>query len=139
LLEVLPAWYEGALPARPQNEEGATYTELLTKDSGNIDWALSAKDLERRVRAFVPWPVAFSTWSGGVLRIFAAEALPASDDGLYPLGAVVHVSGDGIEVQTGDGRLSLCEVQPAGGKRMPAADFVRGRPEIRESRFSAEP
>jgi len=136
LLEVLPAWYVGALSAWPQDEGEATYSELLTKDSGNIDWTLPAEDLERRVRAFVPWPVAFGTWPGGVLRVFAAQALPDSGGARLAPGTVVDVAGNGIEVQSGEGRLLLQEVQPAGGKRMMAREFVRGRPEISRSRFS---
>jgi methionyl-tRNA formyltransferase len=136
LLDVLPAWYVGDLITRPQNESEATYTELLTKESGAIDWSLPARDLERRVRAFVPWPVAFGTWSGGPLRVFAARALPDSPMVGHLPGNVVDVTEDEIKVQTGEGILSLLEVQPPGSRRMSAGDFARGRPEIQGSHFS---
>ena len=126
----------GELSARPQEEAKATYTELLTKESGAIDWSLPATEIERRVRAFIPWPVAFATWKGGTLRVFAAQTVPGSDAPTETPGTVLDASGDAIEVQTGEGRLSLVEVQPAGGRRMSAGDFARGRPEIRDARFS---
>lgn len=135
LLEVLPDWYSGQIVARPQDESLATYTELLTKESGVIDWTSSAEDIARRVRAFYPWPVAFTDWKAQPLRVFRAAALPGLPDDSYPPRTVVGTTDDSIQVQTGRGVLALLEVQPPGGRRMSAGDFARGRPDIRQAHF----
>lgn len=127
LVESLPAWMEGALVAVPQDEAAATYTKMLTKEMGWIEWTKPAAQLEREVRAFQPWPVAHTTL-GGALRVFAAVVDDAF--GGRPAGTVIGLGNEGVSIQTGAGILVLTEVQPAGRNRMMAADFARGHPEI---------
>ena len=131
------AWYARELAARPQNENDATYTELLTKESGALDWSMGSVDLERRVRALIPWPVAFTMWKDASVRVFRALALPDAPDSPLPPGSVLAVTDDAVMVQTGKGQLALLEVQAAGGRRMSAAEFARGRPGISSARFSS--
>ncbi len=133
LLGTLPAWLAGELSPRPQDESAATYTQLLTKEQGRLDWAKPAELLEREIRAFVPWPVAYTPWAEGVLRIFRATLI--SDRGTPDdrPGSIVRLEPNGIVVATGSGLLSLLEVQPQGGRRMAAAEFVRGHPAIRSA------
>src|SRR5436190_14528896 len=79
ITESLLPWYEGALPAVPQDEALVTYAPQLRREDALLDWSLPAVELWRRVRAFNPWPVAFTTWRDEELR--ALEASPLAGDG----------------------------------------------------------
>lgn len=123
LRETLPRWAAGKLTPTPQPEEGVTYTRLVRKEDGHIDWSRPAAAIERAVRAYQPWPTAFTLWKGEPLKVLKAMALP----GTGVPGAVVAVPG-GVAVTTGEGVLRLDEVQPAGRRPMPGKAFVNGAP-----------
>lgn len=110
----------------PQPVEGVTYAAKLDKSEAILDWALPAPDLARRVRAFDPWPVAETTLDGRQLRVWAARPLEAAAADAPP-GTVLRAGEAGIEVACGQGLLNLDRVQLAGGKPLPAGEFVRGR------------
>lgn len=132
LVEALDLLARGAAPRRPQDHSRATYAPKVTKADGRIDWRRPARAIVNHVRAMHPWPCAFTTWSGGVLRVWrAAEAGPAAANAAPPAapvvpGTVLASGEDGIVVAAGEGTVRLVEVQPAGGRRMPAAAFARG-------------
>jgi methionyl-tRNA formyltransferase len=107
-------------PAVPQPAEGATHAPKLARADGRLDFAQDAAALDRRVRAFDPWPGTFCLLRGMPLKVLAAE--PA--EGAGPPGAVLH----GLTVACGSGALRLLRVQLAGGRAMDAADFLRGHP-----------
>jgi methionyl-tRNA formyltransferase len=131
LLEAsLGPWIGGALEARSQDERGATFTRPLTRADGRLDPARSAVDLERQVRAFQPWPGSFVDTPVGRIVVWSASVAD---------GGVGAGSFDALGLVTGDGRLALHDVQPAGGKRMPWGEFVRGRPSIVGSRVLPGP
>jgi methionyl-tRNA formyltransferase len=132
LVESLPGWLDTIIQARPQEEEDATYTQLLSKEMAAVQWSKPARQLRREVRAFIPWPVSHSVWPGGVLRIFASDFLAGDTAGAIP-GQVVGLEPNGIIVQTGQDRLVLREVQAENARRMSAAEFVRGHPTIRHA------
>lgn len=123
LIEVLPKWFASSIMPAPQKDEDATYTKMLRKSDGELDWRLSAIELWRRVRAFYPWPVGYTKYSGKILRIF--EALPLSRQ-LDKLGRVVDLGCGDVGVQTGDGVLKLAKVQLEGKNEMGISEFVRG-------------
>ena len=136
LEEALDAWRAGRLRARDQDESRVTLAPLVHKEDGRIDWTLSAAEIERATRALSPWPGAFTAHGGAALRIWKAAIAEPSSPGsagasvagrpaLAP-GTVVGVDRSGVMVATGAGVLRLLEVQAAGKKRMPAADFARG-------------
>lgn len=112
----------------PQPEEGVTYARRINKAEARIDWLEPAVAIARRVRAWNPWPVAETQLDGQQLRCFASEPLGAGPpaDGAVP-GQILGTDAQGIEVQTGAGRLRLREVQAPGRQRVPAADFARSR------------
>lgn len=124
LMETLPAWFSRAITPRPQRDEAATYTRMISKRDGEIDWSLSAVDLWRRVRAYYPWPSAFTSWSGRSIRIVAASPQSGRID---TPGRVLELGGGGVGVQAGEGILKLARVQIEGRKEMEIKEFVRGQ------------
>ncbi len=116
----------GLLPLA-QPEDGVTYAHKIDKAEGLIDWRLPAELIERRVRAFDPFPGTSTTSPAGVVKLWRAS-VAASRDGAMP-GSVLQVDGDGITVACGEGALCLRELQRAGGKRLPAREFLQGQPD----------
>ena len=117
----------GGLSPTPQPAEGISYAHKIEKAEALLDWSLDAQTLARRVRAFNPFPGAVTSWQGESLKVWAASAegdQPAGAD--CPAGSVRSADADGVRVQTGAGLLRLTELQRAGGKRLPVADFLRG-------------
>jgi methionyl-tRNA formyltransferase len=116
-------------PAEPQAEPGATYAHKLEKAEAMLDWNEGASLLERKVRAFNPWPVAEARLAGETVRIWKALAMPAAP--ARTPGSILAAGRDGIDVACADGALRLLEVQRAGGRRIAAADLVNARPELK--------
>ena len=126
LISTLPCYLDGKLEPRPQDDNGATTCRLLKKEHARIDWTQSAEHIERMVRAYDPWPGAFTTWSGQNLKIGAARVAAQIAGGDAEPGQVV-IRDDDVAVGTGSGFLALEQVQLAGKKMMRIKDFLRGR------------
>jgi len=126
LREALTLWKQEQLAARPQNEAEATSAPIIKKEDGRIDWSLSAITIERRVRAFNPWPSAYTTFAGKLLKICKARPEPQPPRFHAPPGAVTEVSPVHLLVATGDQQLSLLEVQLEGKRRLSIEEFLRG-------------
>jgi methionyl-tRNA formyltransferase len=133
LMEVLPAWLEGSLSPAPQDASQATYAPALRKEDGRVDWGLPAEDVWRRVRAFAPWPGAFTYLDGQPLRLLDTWPLAVEDEG-QPAGTVVPCplgaappEQAGFAVVTGRGLLAIMRLQLAGRRALPATDFLRGQ------------
>jgi len=109
-----------------QDDHLATYARKLEKSEAEIDWARPAAELERRIRAFDPWPVAWCDWHGERLRVWRAAVVDCVT--AQPPGTVVASNENSFDVATADGCLRLLEVQRPGGRRMPVADYLRARP-----------
>jgi methionyl-tRNA formyltransferase len=116
----------GALPMQAQPAEGITYAHKIEKREAELDWTLPASVLERRVRAFNPFPVASTHIHGETVKVWQAHQGRGSSHPDTPPGTVLEVSDQGITVLAGADGLTLTELQRAGGKRLPAADFLRG-------------
>jgi methionyl-tRNA formyltransferase len=127
LARSVDTWLDGSLTADPQPSDGASLTRPLRRADGRLDPARPAVDLERRVRAFAPWPGTFVEVGGQRLAVLDATVAPAIE-GDEP-GRIV-AAGDDLALATVEGRLVLREVQPAGGGRMAGAAFRRGRRDI---------
>jgi methionyl-tRNA formyltransferase len=112
----------GGLSPQAQPAEGVTYAHKIEKAEATIDWSQPAAAIERRVRAFDPFPGASTALATETIKVWAAHVLP----GQGPVGRVLAVSPQGIDVGTGHGLLRLTELQRAGSKRLPVADFLRG-------------
>ena len=123
LLENLPLLATANWSAEVQPETGACYAAKISKADAEIDWQLPAHVLDRRIRAYNPWPVAFSHWLKDKqrLRIWRAKLLPEIS---AAAGEVVAVDRSGIDVAAASGGLRLTEIQAAGGKRLAAAEYL---------------
>jgi methionyl-tRNA formyltransferase len=124
LARKLPEWIAGEITLQPQDESQATLAPKLNKEDGRLNWSQPAIELDRRVRAFSPWPGTFTTWNGKLVRVLSTQVT-----GNRLQGAVGTVIKDGqdIGVVTGDGILRLLEIQLEGKRAMSAADFARGQ------------
>jgi methionyl-tRNA formyltransferase len=129
LSEILPAYVAGELVPIPQAADGVTIIKRFTKEDGRLDWALPAIDLERRTRAFYPWPGTATTYCGERLEVLSATVVESSEGVVSVPGAVIG-QGQDVAVVTGEGLLVLHQVKPAGRKPMAVADFVRGHPDF---------
>ncbi|MGH7828909.1 MAG: methionyl-tRNA formyltransferase [Candidatus Binatia bacterium] len=124
LLETIRRIKEGSLTPKPQSEEEATSAPMLKKEDGRIDWNEPAETIERRVRAFYPWPSAYTRWNGKLLKIHRAAVI-ATDETPTP-GQVIRADSGGLWIATGRDALSLEEVQLENKKRLAAAEFLKG-------------
>ena len=122
LLETLPAYLAGSLQPQPQDETLATYAPMLQKEAGRLDFHLPAIQLERRVRAFNPWPSAYTFYQEQLLKVHRARAVVG--EGGVP-GTRLVIQGVPAVACT-EGLLVLDEVQPAGKKPMPGRIFLQG-------------
>ncbi len=126
LVNAVDSIAEGKAQFTKQDESGATFTPKLKKEDGRIDWNKPAAEVRDKVRAFYGWPGAFSRLNGRTIKIWAAEPadLPAQK-GIAP-GQIAALDSGGITVACGSGFLRIKELQPEGGKRMKAKDYVLG-------------
>jgi methionyl-tRNA formyltransferase len=123
LREALAQLHAGTLHPQAQVEAQATLAPMIKKDDGRIDWTQPAPHLARVVRAFNPWPSAFTHFDGRLLKLHRAH--PIDTAAAAPPGTVIAMRG-GITVAAGQGALALDEVQLEGRKRLPGAEFARG-------------
>lgn len=124
LSEILPLFFRGEIEAKPQQHAEATYAPNITRQDEQIDWQQTAKQIAQQVRGLHPWPVAVTTWQGKPLKIWWAEV--ADDEFVSRPGRVIQVNEEGIFVATGEGKIKITELQPAGKKRMSVYDFLCG-------------
>ncbi len=119
------------LPAVAQPEAGVTYAAKLDKSEAPLDWRRPAAELDRQIRAFTPFPGTTAVLDGAPLKVWAA--LPRSESGVP--GTVLAADKHGILVACGSGSLLLTELQKAGGKRLPVAQFLAGHGVSAGARF----
>ena len=131
LQEDLPKYVAGEIEPAPQNDSEATHARKITKADGAVDWRQSSIEIERAIRAFTPWPGAFTVLEKlepsiqpEVLKIHRAETA----NGKGAPGEVLHASGPKLLVACGEGALDLIELQRPGSRRLSAPDFLRGCP-----------
>jgi len=121
LIETLPGYLFGEIAPVPQPEQGATYAPMLKKEEGRLDFTRPAEELERRVRAFNPWPGAFMELDGALLKVHRAHVEAGNAQAGERL---VYREQPGVGA--GGGLLILDEVQPAGKKSMSGKSFLAG-------------
>jgi methionyl-tRNA formyltransferase len=133
LLETLPLWINGEITPQPQDAALSSYTHMLRKEDGAIAWREPATLLARKVRAYTPWPGAYTHWRGKLLKIIAAEASDQAPDEATTPGAVYTLQEQGqkmLAVATGGGTLIIRQLQIEGKRAMSADEFLRGYGQI---------
>jgi methionyl-tRNA formyltransferase len=130
LLEALDRLANGSAMPVAQPESGVTYAAKLDKAEARIDWTARAIEIERRVRAFNPWPIAETLYEGEQLRVLKARAEPedSTRPGGQPPGTILSTSERGVLVQCGTGLLAIAEVQRPGKRPVSARDFANQAP-----------
>src|SRR5262249_17875302 len=127
LANTIPAYAEGTIQPRKQPSYGVTYARKMTKEDGHLNWTEPARALWNRVRAFTPWPGAFTFLCGEtkspLVKIWEVETVPQVSG---PPGEVLQADKNGIIVAAGFEALRLLEVQREGGKRMSVQQFIAG-------------
>jgi methionyl-tRNA formyltransferase len=131
IVDVLRRAEAGTLTPTPQPNEGTTYAHKVEKHEAAVDWTQPAAAIVRRIRAFDPFPGATTVMGGESIKLWAAQVQPPHANEVTATvsevpGTVIAVAPTGITVAAADGTVLLTELQRAGGKRLPAADFLRG-------------
>lgn len=126
IVEALERAACGGLRPVPQPAHGITYAHKIEKAESAVDWSLPATQIERRIRAFDPFPGASTTCQGETVKLWKSHIDSNQRRFDTGCGQILSANADGVRVVTGDGVLCVTELQRAGGKRLPAADFLRG-------------
>jgi methionyl-tRNA formyltransferase len=126
LLRTLEGLEASALTPRPQDHSQATYAPKIEKEEARIDWKAPARQLYNLIRGFDPWPGAFTSWAGRVLKLFHPGF--GENETRESPGTIVQVSREGLRIATSHGFLLIREVQMENRPRMGVAEFLRGYP-----------
>lgn len=125
LIETLEQLAKGTAKPEAQDESLVTHAEKLSKEEAQLDWSLSAAQLERCIRAFNPWPMSFFMMDGQPVKIWKASVIEAQVNA--EPGTIIEADKQGIRIATAEGILNLQELQPAGKKAMKAQDLLNSR------------
>lgn len=132
LVRTLTGYQRGFIRPTEQNHARATYVKLLNRDSGKIDWSLSAEQIERMIRAYRPWPGTWTTWNGKRLKILSGHVVRGRF--LTKVGTVFERDGR-VAISCHSGALALTQVQLEGSKPTDIPSFLRGQPNFMGSRL----
>jgi methionyl-tRNA formyltransferase len=124
LLNTISGLKNNSLQPKYQEESCVTFAPLIKKEDGLVDWTQSALTIERRIRAFTPWPSAYTYLHGKLLKIHRATPIQTNRSGTP--GEIVRADSGGFWIATGNGTLSLEEVQLENKKRIPSVEFIKG-------------
>ena len=132
LIEIIPKWIKKEITPEDQDETKTTFTKILRREDGKIDWQKPAETLEREIRAYFPWPGSYALWQDRgqtiKIKIIKSRTLKSPDEKHYPIGQVLIVPQNEIGVQCGKDFLVVEKLQMEGKKEMTAEDFLRGHP-----------
>lgn len=134
IVETIPKWVSREIKPVLQDESKATYSKILKKEDGRINWSKSAAYIERQVRAFAPWPGSFTFWQRGEkeikLELLETDVVKISDFPDNTLSGAVLVREKRLFIKTGQGDLEILRLQPEGKKDMVAKEFINGYGDI---------
>ena len=130
LIKILPGWFSGEIKPIPQDESRATYTKILVREDGKINWQKSAEEIERQIRAFEGWPGTWCVWpdENKKIKILRAEIFENGQSG--PAGQVSLSSSGEMLIVANKGVLKINEVQLEGKNKITGREFLRGYPKI---------
>ncbi|KZN44298.1 methionyl-tRNA formyltransferase [Pseudoalteromonas luteoviolacea] len=123
LVETLDKLAAGKIIPQKQDDALSNYAKKLSKQEAEIDWKMSAEQIERNIRAFNPWPMCFTQMQSQTVKIWQAEVVTQTGEP----GTVLEASKQGIIIACGEGALQINELQPQGKKPMTTQDFLNGR------------
>ena len=128
LIKILPDYISGKIKPVPQEHEKATYTKIIKKEDGKIDWSKNAKEIERMTRAYYPWPTAWTIWriKNLELRIKILESEILGNNENYKIGEVFLTLKNELAVKCGEGALIIKKLRLEGGKILSAREFLNG-------------
>jgi methionyl-tRNA formyltransferase len=126
VLKTLEGLGKGTITPRPQDHSQATYAPKILKDEGKIDWQVPAAKLLNLLRAFDPWPGAFTYWQGAMLKLFRPSVV--EENTRETPGTIVRASADGLAIATLRGTLVVSELQAENRSRMKVKNFLQGHP-----------
>ena len=121
----LPLFLEGAAGAKEQDERFVTYSEMIKKEHARIDWNEDPITIDKKIKAYYPWPVAHTYLGNKYCRIWGSKVLADNEEGSSP-GEIVAIIKEGIVVKCNGGKIVLKGIQPEGKREMLATDFARG-------------
>jgi methionyl-tRNA formyltransferase len=125
LSETLPKLLNGELNPIRQNEEEATFAYNIKREQEKIDWSKTGEEIYNHIRGLNPWPVAYTTFDGKVVKIWNSEKVKSAER--KEPGTIIRLEEDGIVVAAGnETAIKITELQPSGKKKMPAEQFLRG-------------
>ncbi|WHY35860.1 methionyl-tRNA formyltransferase [Cytobacillus firmus] len=125
LSETLPKLLNGELNPIKQNEEKATFAYNIKREQEKIDWSKTGEEIYNHIRGLNPWPVAYTTFDGKVVKIWNSKKVKHAKS--EEPGTIIRLEEDGIVVASGnDTAVKITELQPSGKKKMPAEQFLRG-------------
>ena len=130
----LPVFLDGNSDANHQDESLVTYSKIIKKEHARIDWKETSQTIDKKIKAYYPWPVAHTYLDDKYLRIWDSEALVGDEEKSKP-GEIMDTNKEGVIVKCNGSKIILKGVQPEGKKEMLAADFARGN-KLEGRRFS---
>ncbi|WP_392561360.1 methionyl-tRNA formyltransferase [Orbus sturtevantii] len=125
LLKTLALILSGEAIAEKQDESQVTYAEKLSKQEAKLNWQLPARQLERCIRAFNPWPVSYFEINDELIKVWQANVIEQNSKQIA--GTILQADKNGIQIATAEGIINLTQLQPAGKKSMSAADILNSR------------
>ncbi len=123
LIKTVPGYISGRIKPVKQKHEKASYTKIIKKEDGKIDWSKSAEEIERMTRAYYLWPSAWATWNKKILKIIEAEVL--ENDNGYKTGEIFMIDSK-LCIKSGKDALAIKKIQLEGGKILTAKEFLNG-------------
>ncbi|MCB7068606.1 methionyl-tRNA formyltransferase [Caldifermentibacillus hisashii] len=137
LSDTLPKLLNGEITPIKQDDREATFAPNIKHEQEKIDWHKTGEEIYNHIRGLNPWPVAYTTLDGKPIKIWWGEKQPRPK--IEQPGTIVAVEKDGFIVATGNSTaIKITELQPAGKKRMPAAQFLLGKPDLERSILGVE-
>ena len=125
LSNTLPKLIAGELTPIPQDDSKATFASNIKREQERIDWSADGEEIYNKIRGLNPWPVAYTTFQGKVMKVWASKKVESNVQAAP--GEIISIEEDGFIVKTGNTvAIKLTEIQPAGKKKMSSFDFLRG-------------
>lgn len=130
LAETLPKWLKGKIKSKPQDHTKATFTKILTREDGHIDWTKSAEEIKCQIRAYYPWPGSWTMLNSKRLKIIQVSSLNSQLSVIKKFGKVFLTENKELAIACGKGCLIIERLQLEGKKEMTAEEFLKGHSNI---------